>query len=621
MIVPMKKVFLVSLETAKDETLSKLREIGVLHIDEVPGQSEVLDQLIKTRDSLVQSLRQLPLEEKKYKPGTSVLSEKKMEEALEVSGRVGKLSERRTRLIEQVEKLRAEIERVEVLGDFDPEDLELIGEHGLDIVLFDLNKEELESFPQELTSFRVYSKKNGAILAAVLPEDSGLTEEYPLFELPKYSVKEMRQQVSGYFKKIEEIDDELLSLSQYGQLLYDALMKVEGDIEFEKVRLGLNEEGALVYLTGFVPEKKVDRLKSGARKNGWALIVRDPEPDEPIPTLVDNPKPVGIIKPVFDFLGTVPGYYEYDISFYFLLFLTLFFAMIIGDAGYGLLFLGTTLYSAFKFKKAKGSITTVHTLMVVMSSATIVWGALSGVWFGSITLAETAPFSWFVLEPIYGFGGEAAQETIKYLCFIIGTVHLSIAHIWNFLTEWRRDRKLKAISQLGWLLMVLGLYFLVLYLVLDPEKYPIPQFSLYMVGIGLVLVFLFSEQEGHFLKGVLKGLANFMPKALDSISAFSDIISYIRLFAVGLATVEIAKSFNSMAADLGNSVVGIIGGIVILLIGHGLNIAMAALSVVVHGVRLNVLEFSGHLGMEWTGIPYDPFRDRMTTNLKEEGVT
>jgi V/A-type H+-transporting ATPase subunit I len=74
--------------------------------------------------------------------------------------------------------------------------------------------------------------------------------------------------------------------------------------------------------------------------------------------------------------------------------------------------------------------------------------------------------------------------------------------------------------------------------------------------------------------------------------------------------VEIAKSFNAMAAEMGSGVVGIIGGIIILLIGHGLNMAMAALSVVVHGVRLNMLEFSGHLGMEWMGVPYDPFRYR-----------
>ena len=80
------------------------------------------------------------------------------------------------------------------------------------------------------------------------------------------------------------------------------------------------------------------------------------------------------------------------------------------------------------------------------------------------------------------------------------------------------------------------------------------------------------------------------------------------LFAVGLATVEIAKSFNGMAAAMGSSVVGIIGAILILALGHSLNLAMGALSVIVHGVRLNMLEFSGHLGMEWTGIPYSPFK-------------
>ena len=97
-----------------------------------------------------------------------------------------------------------------------------------------------------------------------------------------------------------------------------------------------------------------------------------------------------------------------------------------------------------------------------------------------------------------------------------------------------------------------------------------------------------------------------------------DIISYIRLFAVGLATVEIAKSFNGMAADMGSSVVGIVGAIIILALGHSLNLAMGALSVVVHGVRLNMLEFSGHLGMEWTGVEYNPLRKHTETKQESE---
>jgi V/A-type H+-transporting ATPase subunit I len=187
-----------------------------------------------------------------------------------------------------------------------------------------------------------------------------------------------------------------------------------------------------------------------------------------------------------------------------------------------------------------------------------------------------------------------------------------MAHIWNFLVQIRNKPRIRAFAQLGWLSMVLGLFYLVLNLVLSADQYPMPFYSIYMILGGAAAVFIFGEQEGHFFKGVLKGFAGILPTFLSSISAFSDIISYIRLFAVGLASVEIAKSFNSMASGLDNDAVGIIGGILILLLGHGLNLAMGALSVVVHGVRLNMLEFSGHLGMEWTGVEYDPFRNKET---------
>ena len=169
---------------------------------------------------------------------------------------------------------------------------------------------------------------------------------------------------------------------------------------------------------------------------------------------------------------------------------------------------------------------------------------------------------------------------------------------------------IKAFAQPGWLAMIIGLYFLVLNLVLGADNFPLPDFALYLIFAGLGFVVVFSEQDGRFFKGLLRGISSLLTTFLDSISAFSDIISYIRLFAVGLATVAVASSFNSMAAGMGSGVVGIIAAIFILAIGHTLNIAMVALSVVVHGIRLNVLEFSGHLGMEWTGINYNPFRNR-----------
>jgi V/A-type H+-transporting ATPase subunit I len=89
----------------------------------------------------------------------------------------------------------------------------------------------------------------------------------------------------------------------------------------------------------------------------------------------------------------------------------------------------------------------------------------------------------------------------------------------------------------------------------------------------------------------------------------TDVISYVRLFAVGLATLAIAQTTNTMAAGLGNGLVALVGGIVILLIGHSLNVVLGIISVLVHGVRLNVLEFSGHAGVTWSGSAFEPFTE------------
>ncbi|MFW6207259.1 MAG: V-type ATP synthase subunit I [Spirochaetota bacterium] len=612
MIATMKKAYLVALESKRTQTLQQLRDIGVLHLEEIHGQSEELDDLYKKRAMLERAKFTLPAEEEssaKHAEDKGI-SHKEIEEALEIAKRVEQQQEQKSSHREAVDKLEREMERIEPLGDFDPKDVLALREKGVNLHLLLVSKEKRSKFPDDITQFEVFTEKSRSIIAALVNDDSELFEQFPRFELPELSYTEMKQEQERHTKAIERINKEMQKLVKYHQLLQKAIDRFDQDIEFEQVRSGLNEEDELVYLGGFVPEQRIEKLKKGASEHGWALLIREPTPEETIPTMVVNPKPIRIIKPVFNFLGTVPGYFEYDISFYLLFFLTIFFAMIIGDAGYGTILLGTTIYTVVKKKKAGEELSEIQKLMMVFGGATVIWGALSGVWFGSQFIAQLPFFSWLTFEPISGFGGEASQQTIKHICFVLGTIQLSIAHIWNFMYRWKDNNRLKAISELGWLSMVLGLYYVVLYLVLDPQKYPIPQFSLYMIFIGLGLVLFLSEQEGNFIKGALKGVANFMPKALDSISAFSDIISYIRLFAVGLATVEIAKSFNSMAAELGSSVVGIIGGIVILLIGHGLNMAMAALSVIVHGVRLNLLEFSGHLNMEWTGIPYDPFRNR-----------
>jgi V/A-type H+-transporting ATPase subunit I len=302
-------------------------------------------------------------------------------------------------------------------------------------------------------------------------------------------------------------------------------------------------------------------------------------------------------------MGTTPGYHEYDISIWFLLFFSLFFAILIGDAGYGLIFLASTFLVRRKFKKAPFE---PFVLMYVLSGATIIWGALSGTYFGSEAIAQLPILKAIVNPNISSFdlsssGFNDNQTFMISLCFLIGAIHLTIAHL---LVAIKNLKSLKMISQIGWVGIIWSLYFIAGSLVLGKE---FPQVGIYLFIVSLILTLLFSNAENGILKGLGATLGS-LP--LNIISGFSDVVSYLRLFAVGYASVVVAHSFNQMAIGSGiNSIASGIIAAIILLLGHSLNIILGAMAIIVHGIRLNMLEFSGHLNMEWSGIKYRPFAE------------
>ncbi|HOX92856.1 MAG TPA: hypothetical protein PLC54_08020, partial [Spirochaetales bacterium] len=209
------------------------------------------------------------------------------------------------------------------------------------------------------------------------------------------------------------------------------------------------------------------------------------------------------------------------------------------------------------------------------------------------------------IEPIASWN-PAANDNVKVLCFILGALQLAVAHIKNVIRDFPKP---KFIGQLGSLALVLGMYYLVLNLVVSSAKFPVPSWGLYAILGGFSLSFLFGSWETGPIQSVLDSLKNIISLFLGTVSFFADIVSYIRLWAVGLAGVAISQTVNGMASPLLRIPLAIVFGALILVVGHGLNLAMGALSVVVHGMRLNLLEFSGHMGMEWSGYQYQPFKD------------
>jgi V/A-type H+-transporting ATPase subunit I len=348
--------------------------------------------------------------------------------------------------------------------------------------------------------------------------------------------------------------------------------------------------------------------------------------------LIRNNPVVRIIQPLFSFLGTVPGYREYDIGGSYLLFFSLFFAMILADAAYGFMLLVFSAALGIALKKKNGKFPDVAKLFMHLAVCTVVWGCINGSWFAippenlphALRMLIIQPFNKsgpltefplflqriFKLPEALPAGRHKTQWYIQFLCFTIAVIQLVWARSKNIR---RKLPSLTALAEAGWLLMMLGLYFVVLFMLL---KMALPPFAPWFIGSGFVIILVFSRQTGgNFFKNAGKGMAGFFTLFLSTVGGLADIISYIRLFAVGMAGTMVAQVFNTMAippgglGDFGlDFIIRLAAAVLIIIFGHALNLMMTALSVVVHGVRLNLLEYAGnHLGMEWTGYKYNPF--------------
>jgi len=222
----------------------------------------------------------------------------------------------------------------------------------------------------------------------------------------------------------------------------------------------------------------------------------------------------------------------------------------------------------------------------------VIWGILTGTFFGHEWLPQ-----W--VKPLAPALND--DKNVQMLCFFIGAIHLSIAHIWRFITKVPSS---KALADLGWVTIIWGGFFLANTLILARS---FPVYGRWLFIIGPILVILFTDPQKNIFKGVGNGLQNFL---LSVVNSFTDVVSYVRLFAVGLASVAVADSFNSMAMDSGfNSIASGLLAALILLVGHSLNIVLGPMSVLVHGVRLNVLEFCSHVDIKWSGFDYKPLKE------------
>jgi len=406
--------------------------------------------------------------------------------------------------------------------------------------------------------------------------------------LPPRDAHAVREEAARIDAERKQASEQLASLALLADDMRAERDKLQEQAAFEvAAKSGLDAE-PLYAVQGWVPEEASEGLDEQLRRTGMEAAVRISEPSlkELPPTLIRYARWVRPIEGLFKILGTVAGYREFDVSVPFMIALPIFAAMLISDGGYGaVLFFGPLVF----YKKASKTLGASFTqLVMVIGAVSMIYGLLCGSFFGWWP-------SWLYDPPLPAELADQSRKTLMNLSFVIGAIHLSVAQL---LQAARLYPDSSFLNRVGWATFVWGILGVVRTLVLGAPWSPVTTWLL-IVGAGLAI--LFACPTGNILIRLVRGLADF---PLSMLSTFSDVISYVRLMAVGLASTVLATNFNEMAFSTDFWPLTVL----VLIFGHGLNIGLAMIALFAHGVRLNMLEFSNNLGMQWSGYPYQPFR-------------
>lgn len=592
MIVPMKKVLLLAQSSCKEEALKHLRDAGVMQISMTEDTSKSTDYAANTvifGRRVSEKLHRIAEENELPEYPDSGLDGKAL------LGKSGILIEHIAAIDTELDAVNAKLKRLAPWGRFDRKLLEKLNADGIEIKLCSAGKKDFERIAElpgvvavklngdrKKINFAVIGSTDDEIVkihSVKLDADDdpvALEDKYNAFLISR---GEAEQQLARFAAEVDKIDDYLVNL--------------ESDWEFSLALDSCADYREVIALNGFVPDFAVDTLREAAKNNGWGLVITDPEESDHVPVLLKESRFERMIKPLFDFLGILPGYREMDISGGILIFFTIFYAMIIGDAGYGAVFCLAALLATLKFRRNEKMKTPLK-LFWILSIATVIWGTLSGNYFGTKH------------GGLKCLTGENQNIYIQIFCFLLAVAQLSLGHIWKAI----HDGNWKSIcANTGWMLIIWGNFFLALRVIVMPGDFP--TYMYYFYGIGLILVLVCGVNWGN--------VADIFQLPFSVIGSFSDLLSYIRLFAVGMAGSYIAANFNGMGLDIiKTSPWLIIGGIAVILFGHVLNVALGMMSVLVHAVRLNTLEFSNHTGLTWSGIAFNPFKNKLPTNNHKE---
>jgi len=582
MIVPMKKYSFLIFYQESAAFVQNLMQLGVVHvINKGPFDDADTTRLLFDIRETNQVLKNFDKRRKKNEPPRDL--EKNMPPIDVISA----LERNAENLTHKIETLDAEIKLMKPWGEFSWQQIaNLETKAGLDVRFFRHSKRSFEKDWHKCENLVEVNREGAYVYFIVFSPDLESLPNVPL-ALPKQSLSQLQTQRDACAAELQLIEDELnMYASRYHAKLKNLMAEAKDELALHEATIGMSNaaDNKVQLLQGWCPASLEADLTHFLQKNQVVFVAEKPNEDELPPVMLKNNRFAKLFEPIGN-LFSLPHYSELDMTILFAPFFLLFFGFCLGDAGYGIVMLLTATLLKFKIKKTYHS---YLTLLQLFGTSTAVIGFFTGTLFG-IEMAKNSNF----LSMSHLF---LDQKSMFRVALIIGFVQIIFGLGVNAYKQIIFKGWLHAISRFGWIVLLISLGD---YLYLEWS----PFISSITAIIGGVMIIGFGAPDQGWLKSIGYGLAD-----LYNITGVAgDLLSYIRLFALGVSSAILGLVVNSIALSAKDiPYVGVVLFVLMLVVGHGANLLLASLSAFVHPMRLTFVEFYKNAGFLGGGKPYKP---------------
>lgn len=629
-----KKFVFVGVESEREAFFKQAQEGGFVNfIDTRPVKVKEVSIEIQEMLAAIKILRGLPSVE-----------QEETEEYTIADGLVQKILQLKhtiEKLLEEERILRLEIARVSVFGNFSREDIAYIEKEGKCKVQFFCAKQGFAhqpNLPEEV--IYVGSEHNLDHFIAINKEPMQY-EKMVEMHVTK-TVDELRVKYESVEQELYANEKRLKTYAKYNTFLHHALVNKLNHIDLEVTQDFRQEpiEGELFAIEGWVPVTKIESLHKLVERMHVHVEEIAVEPVETVPTYLENKGMHRVGEDLVHIYDT-PSSTDKDPSLWILVFFAFFFSFIVGDAGYGLVLLLVAMYIRFKVKHYTATGRRVLKLCMILAGSIIVWGTLMTSFFG-ITIAPDSPIrkvslmqylvdkkvafhfthhdatydEWVKKYPdvanmtdpheilkkavksdgSYDMLNKFSDNIMMELALFIGVVHLILSMARYLDRQW---------TGYGWIIFLIGCY---LYLphflgatsminfVFNVDTKTTANGGFYLIFGGITIAWILGIVKHKWL-GLLEGMT--------VIQIFGDVLSYLRLYALGLAGAMLTSVINDMASSM-----NFVFAVAIIIFGHLVNLVLGVMGGVIHGLRLNFLEWY-HYSFEGGGKMFKPLYKRI----------